>query len=113
VAEIAHQAKGHLLQAVRRETFEKALNQSFFNRLFDFWGEEFRQSHLEGSSDSLEEHDRNVAFADFELREMAFGDIRFSRCGAASESTPVAEFAHALAKSEQKLIFAGRCGAVR
>jgi hypothetical protein len=112
VTEVAHQPEGNVFEAVRRNTFKKALNQSLLDRLFGFGRKELDEGDIEGGDNAPEEDDRDVSFACFQLREMALGDIRFVRDHLASHAPAIANLAHARSEKKKKgaLGSRGDCG---
>ena len=76
------------------------------------WGEQFFERYAEDGGYSAEEQDGDVAFAGFELGEVAFGDVGFMRKRLAGHAAAVAKIADARAEGEEKLLAGKQGGAM-
>ena len=101
LAVVAHQPEDDVLEPVRRQAVEEAADQPLFDRALARI-DELGERHREGARDAAEQEHRRVAFAGFELREIALGDAGALRHRLAREPPPFARLPHLSAERRQE-----------
>ena len=101
LAEMLQQQVARLAQRGRRQPFEELAQQHQVERRIGAFVDELGHRQADGARDPPQQHDRDVAFADLELGQIALRHLRVLGQHLARHAALVAQRAHALAEAAQ------------
>ena len=90
-----------LVQVGRRQPFQELFHEHEVERRVGALAHQLGERQADGAGDAAQQHDRDIALADFQLGEIALGDFRVLSQHLARHAALIAQGAHALAEAAQ------------